>query len=275
MIEAKVIPVGVIQENISIGRGPKGDKGDMGDVTPEAEAAKSAAQNAAETASAAAGMANTAASKAQNAVTQMETMAREILLSAHPVGSIYMGTSNVNPGTLFGGIWESWGSGRVPVGVNGSDVDFDGADKTGGVKTINLQHSHTVDSHSHTIAHTHTVNSHNHTTGSLTLNINQIPAHSHTMTSALGWPGNGDAGGDMFSGWGANSWPKFTLVKNTNNAGGTQSHNHGNTGDASPATSGSSTANSGGTSPGTSSQLSASQGIMPPYITCYMWKRIA
>lgn len=41
----------------------------------------------------------------------------------------------------------------------------------------------------------------------------------------------------------------------------------GNTGDANPGTS--------NAAPGTNSQLSGSQSILPPYITCYMWKRTA
>lgn len=46
----------------------------------------------------------------------------------------------------------------------------------------------------------------------------------------------------------------------TNNNGGGKAHSHGNTGNSSP---------------GTSSQLSSAQFSMPPYITCFIWKRIA
>lgn len=56
----------------------------------------------------------------------------------YPVGSIYMSVSSVNPGTMFGGAWVSWGSGRVPVGVNTSDTSFNSAEKVGG----NKQHRH-------------------------------------------------------------------------------------------------------------------------------------
>lgn len=56
----------------------------------------------------------------------------------YPVGSIYMSVNNVNPANLFGGTWESWGSGRVPVGVNTSDSDFATVEKTGGEKTHRL-----------------------------------------------------------------------------------------------------------------------------------------
>lgn len=59
----------------------------------------------------------------------------------YPVGSIYMSASlstaeavnNTLPGT-----WQAWGAGRVPIGVNASDTDFDTAEETGGAKTHNL-----------------------------------------------------------------------------------------------------------------------------------------
>lgn len=55
------------------------------------------------------------------------------------VGKIIMSTENVNPNTYLGfGTWQFWGSGRVPVGVDASDSEFDIPDKTGGNKT----HSH-------------------------------------------------------------------------------------------------------------------------------------
>ncbi len=60
------------------------------------------------------------------------------LLAAHPVGDIKMTTVNTNPGTYLGGVWAPWGSGRVPVGVNASDPDFDGAEEMGGEKTHTL-----------------------------------------------------------------------------------------------------------------------------------------
>lgn len=60
----------------------------------------------------------------------------------YPVGSIYMSVNSTNPKYLFGGTWEAWGSGRVPIGVKASDNDFNTAGKTGGSKTVNLSHSH-------------------------------------------------------------------------------------------------------------------------------------
>lgn len=63
----------------------------------------------------------------------------------YPVGSIYINATNsTNPATLLGfGTWTAFGSGRVPVGYNSGDTDFNAGEKTGGSKTVNLQHSHT------------------------------------------------------------------------------------------------------------------------------------
>ncbi len=39
---------------------------------------------------------------------------------------------------IYGGTWVAWGAGRVPVGVNTSDTDFNTVNKTGGSKTVTL-----------------------------------------------------------------------------------------------------------------------------------------
>lgn len=50
----------------------------------------------------------------------------------HPIGSIYMTVDQTNPSTLFGGTWEAWGSGRVPVGVDVTQTEFNSVEKIGG-----------------------------------------------------------------------------------------------------------------------------------------------
>ena len=56
----------------------------------------------------------------------------------YPVGSIYMSVNSTNPGTLFGGTWVAWGAGRVPVGYDSSQSEFDTVEKTGGEKAHTL-----------------------------------------------------------------------------------------------------------------------------------------
>ena len=44
----------------------------------------------------------------------------------YPVGSIYMSVDSTNPAQIFGfGTWVAWGAGRVPVGVDTSQTEFD------------------------------------------------------------------------------------------------------------------------------------------------------
>ncbi len=66
----------------------------------------------------------------------------------YPVGSIYFSAVGTNPSELFGfGTWQAWGAGRVPVGVDASQTEFNAVEKTGGEKahalTINEMPSHT------------------------------------------------------------------------------------------------------------------------------------
>ena len=59
------------------------------------------------------------------------------LEEVYPIDTIYISSSPVNPGTLFGmGTWIAIGTGRVLVGIDPSDPDFDTVGKTGGAKKI-------------------------------------------------------------------------------------------------------------------------------------------
>lgn len=81
----------------------------------------------------------------------------------HPVGSIYMTTVATNPSEIFGfGTWELWGAGRVPVGVDTTQTEFNEVEKTGGEKKHTLtppempSHKPTlVMSYTNTQTHTH------------------------------------------------------------------------------------------------------------------------
>lgn len=59
----------------------------------------------------------------------------------YPVGSIYMSVNSTSPATLFGGTWVAWGSGRVPVGIDKNDEDFNTVEKAGGDKLLQ-SHNH-------------------------------------------------------------------------------------------------------------------------------------
>ena len=60
------------------------------------------------------------------------------LLDVYPVGSVYISVNDINPSALFGGTWVRWGNGRVPVGVDSAQSEFDSVEKIGGEKTHTL-----------------------------------------------------------------------------------------------------------------------------------------
>lgn len=83
---------------------------------------------------------------------------------AFPVGSVFIGVVSTNPGTLLGyGTWSAIGAGRVLVGLDSGDTDFDAVEETGGAKTKTIaqanlpnistdagtSHNHTQDAHNH------------------------------------------------------------------------------------------------------------------------------
>ena len=205
-----------------------------------------------------------------SAVSSLEIAINNYWQKIYPVGSVYMSVSSTNPGNLFGGTWIAWGSGRVPVGVNSSDGDFNTAEKTGGAKSVNLAHEHTVDSH------VHGTNGH-------ALTVNEIPEHAHSFSGQTDQGGNhfhmyrdywscasqdGAAqcvasNSDIDANPGAhtkeNGIHSHSYSGTTSNVGGSAAHSHGNTGESAP---------------GTSSALGM-QSVLQPYITCYMWKRTA
>ena len=71
--------------------------------------------------------------------------------AVYPVGSIYINAAvSTNPATLLGfGTWAAFGAGRVMVGLDSGDSDFDTAQETGGSKTHTLSVSE-LPSHTHT-----------------------------------------------------------------------------------------------------------------------------
>ena len=118
----------------------------------------------------------------------------------YPVGSLYETTNAAfNPATSWGGTWELYGQGRVVVGVDSGDTDFDASGETGGSKTQTLsvdqlpshQHYLIVDSNSGTIAQTNG-------SGCLkaaTSNLGRIvsPANGIEIGTAISETGSGSA----------------------------------------------------------------------------------
>ena len=236
--------------------------------------------------------------------------AKAALLNAFfPVGSIKFTVNDQNPGSTLGGTWVKWGAGKVPIGVDESDTDFNAAEKTGGAKAVNLQHNHVLSGN----------------TGATTLAVSQIPAHTHTFTgasattSSAGAHQHASAGSHSHAAAGAHThsvspshtihdykvgsgsgstYEYWTITGNANSpasiswsAASAGSHSHAAAGAHQHASAGAHThtltakgsnANTGGggshnhsLSGNTGNAGSTAQSVLQPYITCYMWKRTA
>ena len=113
---------------------------------------------------------------------------------AYPVGSVYTSVVATNPNSLLGvGTWAAFGAGRVLVGINASDSDFNTVEEVGGAKT---------DSH--------------------TLSINEIPSHVHGYTGVQG-TGNPDGSSDSVAAGQPTSYPRQTEL---DYEGGGAAHSH-------------------------------------------------
>lgn len=145
----------------------------------------------------------------QRELEELKTTQLRVRETLYPVGSIYMSATMSTVDEVqatFGGTWEAWGSGRVPVGVDPEDTDFDTVEETGGEKTHKL-----------TVA--------------------EMPSHTHPVyTVATESAGNQQEGLRSTGRWYGNSHGS----PNVANTGGDGAHNN-----------------------------------LQPYITCYMFKRIA
>lgn len=198
----------------------------------------------------------------------------EILKTENPVGHLRFELSNINPSTYLGfGTWELWGAGKVPVGVNSTDTDFNTVEKTGGNKNQDISHTHSINGHTHTLNnHTHTTNNSSVlTSGSTAITIEQMPSHRHTMHGRIDrYQGTGNIFREIF---GYNEVSGNESNVDTYATGGSQghthtipAHNHGNTG--------ASNANTSSTSLNTNSS-GGNISLLQPYITCYIFKRVS
>jgi len=78
---------------------------------------------------------------------------------AFPVGSIYLAVVSTDPATLLGyGTWAAIGAGRVLVGLDSGDANFDTVEETGGAKTVaSSAQTFTGTASTVVVNHTHTV----------------------------------------------------------------------------------------------------------------------
>lgn len=191
---------------------------------------------------------------AGSSTTQIATTAfvTAALQAVYPVGSIYINaTSSSNPTSLLGfGTWEAFGAGRVMVGLNGSDTDFDTAEETGGAKTVTSTGSISG------------------TVGGTALTEAQMPKHHHRyVTGALtggSYPNSPQVNQNAFFFGGTPDDAAYEY--NTYSTGGDSASGSQGTGTSNGA---SHTHSFSGTVTGNATS------VVQPYIVVRMWKRTA
>lgn len=196
-----------------------------------------------------------------NNQTEMEDLDKR-----YPVGSIYISVNSTNPGTLFGGTWQSFAGGRklVSTGSNGT-TNYTASNMTGGAKTVTLSSS-TIPSHSHSLTPSGTVTS-SFSGSSVTTSSNG--SHTHTVPF-----GNATAEASNYGlpyGITIDVYRDRPLITGrTVDIFTAGAHTHSLT------PSGSVTSSFSGKTATTSSVGSNSAiDIMNPYATVYMWRRIS
>jgi len=170
----------------------------------------------------------------------------------YPVGVIYESDDPSPPNVVFGrGTWERI-TGRMLIGVDENDADFNAAGKTGGEKSHILT-ANEMPVHNHTGS---AGGSHNHSAGSLTAAA--VADHNHSYGVVGGSPvasGSGVAAATYNSG-----------VTTTTGAAGGHTHSlSGSSSTASPSLAITINNSTGG----------AAHNNMPPFRTTYMWRRTA
>ena len=136
-------------------------------------------------------------------------------LTIYPIGSIYMSVNNVDPSTIFGGTWE-----QIKDRFLLASGDTYNNGDTGG-------------------AATHTPSG---TVGYHTLTIDEMPAHTHKLSSSLSFHSAVIGESQYFAG-------TEEVEFNTSSVGGDQPHNHTFTG--------------------------TNANTMPPYLAVNVWVRRA
>lgn len=189
------------------------------------------------------------ATNADNVLVSTDTykpLVDALLELIYPVGSIYMSVNDTNPATFLGGTWERWGQGRVPVGVNENDSDFETPEKEDGEK----KHRLTIDempNHRHlgqyTKTRTYTTHAQTPTDppsqaievyqGTREVEVQYNVVKDNVSTTAFYTSGSGAISDIFYS-------EKVTSTYGVADNGGDIAHNN-----------------------------------LQPYITCFMWKRTA
>ncbi len=202
----------------------------------------------------------------------------------YPIHSVFIWYSDTDWDKFSGSgqTWEEFAQGRILVGRDTADTDFNNVGDTGGSKTHSLtqaempRHTHTQNSHNHTQnAHNHTQNSHNHTQNPH--NHTQNP-HNHLQSQSTNLPGGNQITGVTANGVGAG--PNGATFNNTaiNNATIATNQATTATNQATTATNQATTAtnqHSGGVGSAQTDSNGQAHTIVQPYVVVRYYRRTA
>ena len=183
----------------------------------------------------------------------------------YPVGCIYESTSSTNPSTLFTGTtWSAFGQGKMLVGLDPNDADFNSTSDSGGSKTVTLT-TDQIPSHNHSFSGSSgSAGSHSHTYSGTT-SSHGGHAHNYTVRTGRSYSSStGSATNGVVQG--SNGVQLDSSTQSTASAG---SHSHTYSG---------TTSSHGGHSHSVSGTIGNKGGgqahdNMPPYVVVYRWKR--
>lgn len=134
--------------------------------------------------------------------TLINTRVQNKMQDIYHIGKVIIDFTDTNPASYLGfGTWDRIAEGKVLVGYDSNDTDYNASGKTGGNKKITLavgdlpSHNHSYDKTSSvtgTALSAGQLPSHSHTyiratgTSNTILTANQIPSHKHSYTKATG-----------------------------------------------------------------------------------------
>lgn len=163
---------------------------------------------------------------------------------AFPVGSVFISVVSTNPATLLGyGTWAAFGAGRVLVGLDANDTDFDTDEEVGGAKTK------AVSAHAGAAVADHA--SHTHTYTEVPNHVHVQSVNSATTGGASGYTPDTSTNTSVASGYSTANPTGGVATGTTNGPSATLSHSV--------------------TQPGAHTDLN----VVQPYIVCRFWKRTA
>jgi hypothetical protein len=191
---------------------------------------------------------------------------------AWPIGSVFISVVSTNPATLLGlGTWSAIGAGRVLVGLDSGDTDFDTVEETGGAKTVASAGSNATEAaHTHSVTSNVTVADH----ASHTHTYTQVPNHVHGLSTVLRTATTGSATTQVTDSADTSSTADATRKTDNPDGGVATGTTNGPSATLTHAPTNNAVTSGAGSSHGHAFTGSATS-VVQPYLVVYMWKRTA